>query len=824
MNTIAWRYISVVLGSVIFSLGMVAPADAQSVWKIFSDGFESGDVTRWETKGAGCAATTSAKRTGYWGLNVNISDGEHYSFKRDLDEIFNGEISFSFDFDPNGASIPVAGSSAPGNSIQIATLFSSAPRKVMAALYARRSGTGGYTAYLAWEEADGIHYTHDTSGEFPLPDAWSRITMALHVDSWIKVWVDEGLASEIIGVDHAGANVQTAAIGKIWSTSNGPAGTLHFDNARVELPRIDDLWVDAAQTNCAARDGLSRTEAFCTIQEAADLAGPGATVHILNGTYNEHVTPSYSGENEGEYTTYQAETAGAVTIDGSGLGCDGVYGVFEIHGSGAVKKYLEIIGLSIENPITAAGCDRDGIYINGGMNILISGTSVSDSSGLTPVNADAVGVYIVNSENVTVLNSSFYNTRSSAIRFMDSSDVIIDGNDVRKAVNGGTGECVAAANGAIRFEIRNNTIHDGAGLQTGGSGIDVKNGACCGGVYDNIIHDLPGETHIYVDGYNNGVHDVEVYGNIVNCYPEGGTGIALSSEKGGLLTGIRLYNNVVYDCRGAGIEVTNWDNDGMKTHIGIHNNTIHHNGLQWGGGVFVSSDNIQDVVISNNIASQNHRWQIGVQPPDMTEVSGSRNLVHGDLDEGVPDTADCDWNECFEFAGSLRIIAAPGFESTVQGSYDFHLISSSPAIDAGSYVLVDPDGNGIFKALSFDHEWTERPLDGDMDYLPTPDRGAHEFDPYEEVDWTGNTDEDWNTSSNWNPPVVPGHFTRAIIPDVTGASGRFPTASGSPPQSAGVIDVRRNASLAIDSHPSLQTFHKLIMSGYVEITGALNLE
>ena len=59
--------------------------------------------------------------------------------------------------------------------------------------------------------------------------------------------------------------------------------------------------------------------------------------------------------------------------------------------------------------------------------------------------------------------------------------------------------------GATRFEIKNNTIHNGSNLHTGGEGIDIKNGASSGSVHHNYLYDLPGEAQIYVDAYENGV-------------------------------------------------------------------------------------------------------------------------------------------------------------------------------------------------------------------------------------------------------------------------------------------------------------------------------
>ena len=426
--------------------GTVSPAECQSNWKVFTDDFETGDLSKWEIEGGNCSVESSAARTGQYGLEVMVGDGEYYCYKKDLGGNFDKTCYFSFDFDPGGVSIPPDEGWTPGGALRIAALVSDDTWDTMAALYVRESITGGYLAFLAWEETDGMHYACDTVQEFELADSWQRITIALEIDSWVKAWSDDALKSEITVADHAGANVHSASIGKIWDTDNGPSGAVRFDNVSFELPRIEQLWVDASQTDCAERDGLCQAEAFCTIQEAADLAGPGTVVHILPGTYNEHAKPGYSGENDGgEYIVYQAEPVGAAVIDATGLECDGMNGVFEIYKWNTVKRYIKVVGLAIENPVAYSGCGRDGIYMRGAKDIVVSQASVRDSSGLSPVASESVGIYIVDSENVTVSNCSTYNTRSSGIRIRDSRDVVLDGNDVQKAVNGGQGECIAAA-------------------------------------------------------------------------------------------------------------------------------------------------------------------------------------------------------------------------------------------------------------------------------------------------------------------------------------------------------------------------------------------
>ena len=286
---------------------------------------------------------------------------------------------------------------------------------------------------------------------------------------------------------------------------------------------------------------------------------------------------------------------------------------------------------------------------------------------------------------------------------------------------------------------------------------------------------------------------------------------------------VRVYNNVVCDCSGAGIDVADWSNDGPKTHIRIANNTVYNNGSTWGGGIFVGSGQIEDVVIGNNIASDNGRWQIGAIPESLAEVSGSHNLVDGNLDEGEEYGPDCGWDECYEFAGTYRIVADPAFASTTQGSYDFHLLAGSPAVDSGTAATVDYDFDGKTEELFFDHEWTARPLDGDLDGAALFDRGAYEFDPYEDKTWTGDSGEHWNTPGNWEPVGVPGNMARVVIPDVSSASGRFPVVSAVPSQGVAILEVGPGASLSIASTMSLDVLYSLTVEGLVEISGLLNM-
>jgi len=95
-----------------------------------------------------------------------------------------------------------------------------------------------------------------------------------------------------------------------------PTGTLRYADTAFAVPRAADLWVDAVNGD-DRYDGLTPTAAFRTIQRAADLAGPGSTVHIMPGVYRESVRPAASGTATGRILYLAEGGPGTATIRGS---------------------------------------------------------------------------------------------------------------------------------------------------------------------------------------------------------------------------------------------------------------------------------------------------------------------------------------------------------------------------------------------------------------------------------------------------------------------------------------------------------------------------
>ena len=157
-----------------------------------------------------------------------------------------------------------------------------------------------------------------------------------------------------------------------------------------------------------------------------------------------------------------------------------------------------------------------------------------------------------------------------------------------------------------------------------------KMGSYDGQIFGNHVVDVP-RLGIYVDSYNLHSYNIQVFQNLVHDVR--GNGIWLAAEQGGLLENIQVYNNVVYGNKNYGIGLHDCC-EGSPTHpmkdITIINNTIYNNGWVTGGGIIVRNPDVQNIVIRNNIVSQNLEYQIRVRDGvPLEELHIDHNLIYG---------------------------------------------------------------------------------------------------------------------------------------------------------------------------------------------------
>jgi parallel beta-helix repeat protein len=365
------------------------------------------------------------------------------------------------------------------------------------------------------------------------------------------------------------------------------------------------------------RDRNPGTEArpWKTIRKAAKTLLAGDTVYIKAGTYRERVVPSRSGSAD-KYITYSAYPGDRVTIDGSGKTIDEMGGLFDLSG----RSYIKV-------------------------------------SGLRVVNSSQIGILADGSTGIIIESNYTYNTGSSGIAAWGSRNVIIDANEVVRACNGELQESITVAD-TDSFEIRNNYVHDVGNPDK--EGIDAKDGASNGKIFGNRVHDTG--LGIYVDAWNKHTYNIEVSGNTV--HDNGGDGITLASEQGGLLENVRVFNNISFNNTLNGIDISACctRSHPMKD-IVVVNNTFYRNGRDWGQGIYIENPQVENFVFRNNICSQNLTFQIAL---DSAVPAGVYTIDHNLID-GVSETYGESWVE-----------GDPAFVDPSRG--DFHLREGSPAI------------------------------------------------------------------------------------------------------------------------------------------------
>jgi len=400
-----------------------------------------------------------------------------------------------------------------------------------------------------------------------------------------------------------------------------------------------------------------------SVDKYSNVATAGQTVCYRGGVHSGRLIPVNSGS-AGKYITYTSYPGEHAVLDGTNVSLKLWEGLVHIVG----RSYIKISGLSIQN-----------VYNN------------IDKYEKT------YGIRVSSSSNVIIDNSYFYNTCGPAIQTGGSSNIIVDNNEFELNCHDCRGEIVSIAS-TNTFEVKNNYIHDG-GLGygrysfggDGGEGIDAKEGSANGKIYNNIIHTLIEDMGIYVDTYGY-TKNIEIYNNKIYNSREG---ITLGTESSHPLDNIKIHNNLVYNNSKYGYNICG-NGQGAISNVSVLNNVAYNNVM---GGVYACERGYSNIVIKNNILSQNRDFQLRVTDADYLSVFDiSNNIIDG-------------------FRGYLNeihdendIFLSPKFINPSAG--DFRLRDdSSPAVNAGLNVGLTKDflGNTI-------------PYSGTI-----PDIGAYEY-------------------------------------------------------------------------------------------------
>ncbi len=482
---------------------------------------------------------------------------------------------------------------------------------------------------------------------------------------------------------------------------------------------------------------------WATLQQAADSVGPGATVYVGEGVYEQKVEIRASGL-PGRPITFAAAPGERVVLDGSPLKVPpGQSAMIAIDS----QRFVTIRGFEITGYRSdASGHVPIGILVAGAADhIRLAGNVVRDM-GTTfegRNGGDAHGIAVFGSagdhpiEGVEIVDNELANLT------LGSSEALV--------VNGNVKD----------FRIEGNEVHD-----TNNIGIDVigfegtapdptvdqaRDGIVRGNVVWNVdSYGNPAYGNdrsadgIYVDGGR----DILIEGNTIH---DVNIGIELASEHAGRSTrNVTARNNLVYDSTAIGIAIGGYDRRRGSTEdcIIVNNTVVNTDGVE----LLVQFDT-RDNVIANNVLVAGPR-HVFVENPYRENVG---NVLDHNLYSSVDGSSEGTWQwkgvgyDDFDRwsarSGNDRhsTFADPGFEDAA--AHDFSLRAGSPAVDAGAFLAAsgatDLRGDPRAQAGGIDlgaFEQTAPPPS------PTPSIAGP-------VTYAG--DLAWLRSSNgWGPPEV----------------------------------------------------------------------
>ena len=448
---------------------------------------------------------------------------------------------------------------------------------------------------------------------------------------------------------------------------------------------------------------------WATVNHAAEVLKAGQTVYIRGGTYRitQQIRAKKSGTKNAwiVYSSYPGEQA---IIDARNVKVGPPVGkppFPQDQGAFQLEKvsYIRINQLKVTHSHSSGFTVRDSEHIELYNNT--TDTTFSPGIGIWDTNRDGKGCAHNKVIGNTIINANTY-------------DMIIPGYPKEWEA---PHEAISIG-GAYYFEIAYNHVYN-----SDKEGIDVKETSKHGIVHHNYVHNLDRQG-LYVDNWGDLLEDIEIYENIVHDCK--GAGMILSVENGQMAQNIRIHHNLIYNNSGTGIFFSRWG-DGPRKNIKIYNNTVHHNGYgkpnpgetyHWiTGGLYLYSDNLQNVDIINNIFSDNQAFQIGYsdrylkthQDINVAFKKKNINIEHNLIFDtnsltypiyiGWPPD---DYANVYDTKGKNFVEGNPAFVDTVSGN--FYLKSKSPAIDKGSPEKIYADSNGTRNDIGAFHYGKEQ--------------------------------------------------------------------------------------------------------------------
>ena len=415
----------------------------------------------------------------------------------------------------------------------------------------------------------------------------------------------------------------------------------------------------------------SQSAPWLTIQSALSHLKSADTLNIMNGTYNEKLNIPVSGLTIRNYPNHTP------VVDATGLTSQ--VPILKI------SNYSNIIidGLELRNNIML---DAQGILVDGNcQNITIKNCKIHDihfSSNVSASvndNTNAQGIIVYGSNATTpitnrrILNNQLYNCRLGY-----SEGIAVNGN-----VSG--------------FEVSGNSVHDltNIGIDLigfeGTSSNTANDQARNGVIRNNIVHHCVSayatSGGLYVDGGKNLI--IENNSSYHNGY-----GIEIGCENVGKTTdSIIVRNNVFYDNEVCAVALGGWDypKSGKVINSVFRNNSCYYDDYSKSGNGEIYLSYSENCTLENNIFFTTTANSLVYAELSQPGLNFNYNLIYcaaGAVNLSI-DWDKKSYSDYIAFVAGTgtnknSVFANPLFVTANITNPDFHIIKTSPAINAGN--------------------------------------------------------------------------------------------------------------------------------------------
>jgi subtilisin-like proprotein convertase family protein len=560
-------------------------------------------------------------------------------------------------------------------------------------------------------------------------------------------------------------------------------------------------YVDASNTD--STNGLSWQTAFNSISEAADLVpAAGSVVLIKPGTYNEAISITSNGQEITPVIT------GVSLSDGNKIQFPSSTNLSGIDLTGHPGEYYAFVFRSrnFNNGFYQVNQVNDG-----GDYILVNGQTFRDetgSAGDSSVLSAAVCrpvIYrkyasqpeiqrvIVNADNNEDISTILYlgdAIGDGAYDALPADYNIVDGIDLTGSVNGGGVHIQGSSFNVIASSLIYET--NGAGVLIDGN---ADHPACYNFIINNEIYNSPAEG-IYIGAggmpeYNNYTHYTHLLGNNIHT---SGSGINAILENAIDIKehnkGTFIEKNLVHDFNlvSSGNGAVDINSRADKT---VLNGNIFRNIGKTGEGVhaiIMVHEEIQALDIFNNIIfdslfQDNDIYALRIDATGHGDSRVAHNTIYN-TDNGflLEDYAS---EPVFGIHNNIvhinnQYFTHWGAEGRYQVSNNYYNEDPTPQTwmpyygetgrqvgeisfvnpSAGNFRLVIGDDLLICNGLSLS-EWILYDADKKQRDTDQPDIGAFELE--NKIIWTGSTDQNWSTITNWNLNTLPVNNSNVVI-------------------------------------------------------------